>query len=159
MPSAPLKPYPDPHKINADLHSHTAASDGTLSPLDLVERAAKNGVQHLAITDHDTVGLPLRWGESWPTSVMAIQSPALAEVLTWVYERVWAEAVPVVDDEHPWQSLLELMRRGMTMEGAAHALGLSPRTARRRVAAAMDHFDVSSLFALGVAWGNRPTAA
>ena len=111
------------------------------------------------ITDHDTVGLPLRWGESWPTSVMAIQSPALAEVLTWVYERVWAEAVPVVDDEHPWQSLLELMRRGMTMEGAAHALGLSPRTARRRVAAAMDHFDVSSLFALGVAWGNRPTAA
>jgi 3',5'-nucleoside bisphosphate phosphatase len=57
MPSAtrPLaaKPYPDPHRINADLHSHTAASDGTLSPLELVERAANNGVQHLAITDHD----------------------------------------------------------------------------------------------------------
>jgi 3',5'-nucleoside bisphosphate phosphatase len=53
MPSAIFKPYPDPHAINVDLHCHTAASDGTLSPLELVERAATNGVQHLAITDHD----------------------------------------------------------------------------------------------------------
>jgi 3',5'-nucleoside bisphosphate phosphatase len=57
MPSArrpyPSSPYPDPHQINADLHSHTAASDGTLSPNELVARAVKNGVQHLAITDHD----------------------------------------------------------------------------------------------------------
>jgi 3',5'-nucleoside bisphosphate phosphatase len=53
MPSALLKPYPDPHAINADLHSHTAASDGTLSAVELVTRAAHNGVQHLAITDHD----------------------------------------------------------------------------------------------------------
>lgn len=52
------KIYSDPHRINADLHVHTAASDGTLNPTELVERAAKNGVQHLAITDHDeTVSL------------------------------------------------------------------------------------------------------
>ncbi len=42
--------------IYADLHSHTFASDGELSPEDLVDRAAAAGVQVLAVTDHDTVG-------------------------------------------------------------------------------------------------------
>ncbi len=37
-----------------DLHSHTTASDGGLSPRELVEMAAANGLQCLAITDHDT---------------------------------------------------------------------------------------------------------
>ncbi|WP_394495866.1 RNase RNM [Shewanella sp. ENK2] len=39
----------------ADLHSHTTASDGVLTPSELVERAIEKGVQMLAITDHDTV--------------------------------------------------------------------------------------------------------
>lgn len=39
----------------ADLHSHTTASDGRLAPADLVARAIEQGVQMLAITDHDTV--------------------------------------------------------------------------------------------------------
>ena len=38
-----------------DLHTHTTASDGGLSPLELVQRARERGVQLLAITDHDTV--------------------------------------------------------------------------------------------------------
>jgi predicted metal-dependent phosphoesterase TrpH len=38
-----------------DLHSHTTASDGKLSPADLCARALSNGVTHLAITDHDTL--------------------------------------------------------------------------------------------------------
>lgn len=37
-----------------DLHSHSTASDGTLSPAELVARAAKSGVNVLALTDHDT---------------------------------------------------------------------------------------------------------
>jgi len=37
-----------------DLHSHTTASDGTLTPAELVERAKTAGVDVLAITDHDT---------------------------------------------------------------------------------------------------------
>jgi len=41
-----------------DLHSHTTASDGTLSPSALVEHAAQCGVTVLAVTDHDvTSGL------------------------------------------------------------------------------------------------------
>lgn len=39
----------------ADLHTHTRCSDGTLTPVDLVELAAERGLKVLAITDHDTV--------------------------------------------------------------------------------------------------------
>jgi hypothetical protein len=38
-----------------DLHSHSTASDGVLSPRDLIQRAAQQGVQALALTDHDEV--------------------------------------------------------------------------------------------------------
>lgn len=41
-----------------DLHAHTTASDGSLSPTALVEHAARCGVHVLAVTDHDaTAGL------------------------------------------------------------------------------------------------------
>ena len=38
-----------------DLHVHTNASDGKLSPAELIKLAARNGLGLLAITDHDTV--------------------------------------------------------------------------------------------------------
>lgn len=42
-----------------DLHTHSTASDGHLSPSALVARAASRGVHRLALTDHDTVaGIP-----------------------------------------------------------------------------------------------------
>ena len=37
-----------------DLHLHTTASDGRLTPTELVTRAAGAGVRILAVTDHDT---------------------------------------------------------------------------------------------------------
>ncbi len=36
-----------------DLHSHSTASDGTLTPMALVRRAREQGVDVLALTDHD----------------------------------------------------------------------------------------------------------
>jgi hypothetical protein len=44
------------HLINADLHSHSTVSDGTLSPAALAARAAANGVRLWALTDHDELG-------------------------------------------------------------------------------------------------------
>ena len=38
-----------------DLHTHSTASDGTLSPTALVELAAAQGLAAIALTDHDTV--------------------------------------------------------------------------------------------------------
>ena len=39
--------------IRYDLHSHSTASDGTLTPTALVQRAHAQGVDVLALTDHD----------------------------------------------------------------------------------------------------------
>lgn len=45
--------------MNVDLHSHSTASDGALAPAELVRRAARVGVDVLALTDHDRLdGLP-----------------------------------------------------------------------------------------------------
>lgn len=41
--------------MNADLHCHSTVSDGLLSPAALVGRARANGVDLLALTDHDEV--------------------------------------------------------------------------------------------------------
>ncbi len=38
-----------------DFHTHTSASDGELAPADLLQRAARLGIERFAITDHDTV--------------------------------------------------------------------------------------------------------
>jgi len=39
----------------ADLHTHSTCSDGSLTPEELVQEAARIGLSGLAITDHDTV--------------------------------------------------------------------------------------------------------
>jgi len=39
-----------------DLHLHTAASDGALTPTELVARAAGAGLTTISVTDHDTLG-------------------------------------------------------------------------------------------------------
>ncbi len=45
--------------MRADLHTHTTASDGTLSPRQLVQEAKEVGLAVLAVTDHDTTdGIP-----------------------------------------------------------------------------------------------------
>jgi predicted metal-dependent phosphoesterase TrpH len=44
-----------PHDVNVDLHTHSTASDGALAPHELIQRAARNGVRIMALTDHDTL--------------------------------------------------------------------------------------------------------
>ena len=39
-----------------DLHLHTTASDGRLTPGELVDLAVKSGLRVMAVTDHDTTG-------------------------------------------------------------------------------------------------------
>jgi len=39
-----------------DLHCHSTASDGTLSPTEVVRLAKQSGLSALALTDHDTIG-------------------------------------------------------------------------------------------------------
>lgn len=39
----------------ADLHIHTHASDGDLSPLEVIEKVEQKGLKTISITDHDTI--------------------------------------------------------------------------------------------------------
>lgn len=61
MPSAPflisLGDAPAVHRpsLRIDLHCHTTASDGRLTPRELVERAVSDGVGVIGVSDHDTV--------------------------------------------------------------------------------------------------------
>ncbi|MEV4489029.1 PHP domain-containing protein [Micromonospora coxensis] len=48
-----------------DLHAHSTASDGTLTPAELVRAAADAGLDVVAITDHDTTG-------GWDAAVRAL---------------------------------------------------------------------------------------
>ena len=57
--------------LNADLHSHSVVSDGTLLPEVLAERAAKNGVELWALTDHDEIGGQARAAAAAHTHGMA----------------------------------------------------------------------------------------
>ena len=45
--------------VEVDLHLHTLASDGTLSPTELVDMCVERGLKTIAVSDHDsTEGLP-----------------------------------------------------------------------------------------------------
>ncbi|MEV1142567.1 PHP domain-containing protein [Micromonospora sp. NPDC049799] len=48
-----------------DLHTHSTASDGTLTPAELVRAAAEAGLDVLALTDHDTTA-------GWASAVRAL---------------------------------------------------------------------------------------
>ncbi len=70
-----------------ELHCHTTASDGTLSPAELIERALAQKVELLAITDHDTTDAiePARQAardrlELWPAIEMSCSEPGPYEV-------------------------------------------------------------------------------
>ncbi len=41
--------------MRADLHVHSSASDGTDPPAEVMRRAARAGLDVVALTDHDTV--------------------------------------------------------------------------------------------------------
>lgn len=51
--------------MRIDLHAHSTASDGTLTPAELLQAAADEGLDVIALTDHDTV-------EGWPTGAVPV---------------------------------------------------------------------------------------
>nr|WP_321467986.1 PHP domain-containing protein [uncultured Desulfobulbus sp.] len=50
-----LGPSHHPESMCIDLHTHSIYSDGSASPAELIALAQQNGLQGLALTDHDTV--------------------------------------------------------------------------------------------------------
>ena len=65
-----------------DLHSHSTASDGALSPEALVQQAQSCGVKNLALTDHDTTaGLAEAEAEAEKNHMTLI--PGIELSVTW----------------------------------------------------------------------------
>lgn len=126
----------------------------------LIELAAAAGVEFRAMQrppswfwlTAEAVGLPLRWGDPWPTSAIALRNEAVVSLMHGVFDEWWARATDVRRTERPWDAIVALMADGATLETAAHAVGVSARTGRRRIEAAMDHYGVDGAVALGAAW-------
>ncbi|MCF5282457.1 PHP domain-containing protein, partial [Pseudomonas syringae] len=102
--------------MNVDLHCHSTASDGALSPTVLVARAHENGVRVLSLTDHDTLegleearaaahslGMQLVNGVelscTWGGATIHIlgygfdtRAPALTEAISRLHEGRWLRA-------------------------------------------------------------------
>lgn len=139
----------------------TAADDSAFADLLVAFTAA--GIEYRFLdnppswfwVDGDQLAVPFEWGEERPTSVMSVRNAALAGMVSAYFETLWRAAVPAsppAPTATPWTPLLTLMRKGITLETASRTIGVNPRTGRRRVAQAMAHYGVSTLFALGVAW-------
>ncbi|EEP73166.1 phosphotransferase [Micromonospora sp. ATCC 39149] len=77
-----------PAATRIDLHAHSTASDGTLTPAELVRAAADAGLDVLAITDHDTTA-------GWASAVAALP-PGLALVRGAEISCRWHGADPPV---------------------------------------------------------------
>ncbi len=101
------------------------------------------------------VALPIAWGHSHPTTVIVVSNPAATALAAALFDAVWRTARPLTTNrrEPRWAPMLHLMRQGLSLDEAAEHLGINPRTARRRLEGAMDHFGVETLFGLGAAWG------
>ncbi len=93
-----------------DLHSHTFHSDGTLSPSDLVMRARCNGVDVLAVTDHDiTTGI----GEARTAADAAgiVLVPGVEISVTWGAQTIHIVGLGIDTDEACLQAgLVEQLR-------------------------------------------------
>ncbi|MDR2633331.1 MAG: PHP domain-containing protein [Treponema sp.] len=65
-----------------DLHTHSSASDGSLSPAQLVENAQQQGLSALALTDHDTIaGIEEAKQEAQKSTLRFI--PGIEIEITW----------------------------------------------------------------------------
>ena len=89
----------------ADPHCHTLASDGMVTPAELVDAAVKAGLDLIAITDHDTManahevkergeaaGLAVVMGQETTTAW-----PAQTHILGWFLEKPIRRSMSVVD--------------------------------------------------------------
>src|SRR3989442_12458248 len=64
-----------------DLHAHTTASDGSLTPEELVRLAKSQGVSTRAVTDHDTIaGLSRAIAEGEPVGVQIIPGTEISRL-------------------------------------------------------------------------------
>jgi predicted metal-dependent phosphoesterase TrpH len=124
--------------LNSDLHSHSTASDGLLSPRDLVARAAANGVETLALTDHDdTSGLEEARAEANARGVRFIDGVEIS--VTWRGSTVHVVGLCVDPASPALLGGLESIRRGRAVRARKIAEGLGAAGVPDALAGAQRH--------------------
>ncbi|MCJ8169060.1 PHP domain-containing protein [Atopomonas sediminilitoris] len=138
----------------ADLHCHSTASDGALTPQALVARAVERGVSLLALTDHDTLdGLPAartacaEHDLAWVSGVelSCNWNGVTVHVLGYDFALDAAPLTRLLDElrEGRWQRAEEIARRlerkGMP-DAFAGAQAIQQRQGESRNAPARPHF-------------------
>ncbi len=99
--------------INRDLHSHSTFSDGTLTPEELVARAAARGVAVLALTDHDdTGGLAAARAAAAEYDIRLIDGVEIS--VTWDGQTIHVVALAIDPSDAALQAGLAATRGGRT---------------------------------------------
>ena len=99
----------DADNLIADLHCHSTASDGTLQPAEVVTRAASNGVDILALTDHDTTaGLEEAYNRTQETSLRLI--PGIELSATWQGKLLHIIGLNIDPDHTPLKEGIEILK-------------------------------------------------
>ena len=97
--------------MNIDLHCHSTASDGLLKPEELVARAASNGVEILALTDHDGVsGLAEARAKAESEGVRFVDGVEIS--VTWEGTTVHIVGLQIDPEDPVLRSGLESIREG-----------------------------------------------
>lgn len=95
--------------LTFDLHCHSSASDGVLSPAEVVATAAVAGIQVLALTDHDTTnGLDEAQQSAEQQGIELV--PGLEISVTWLGHNVHIVGLGVDQHSEPLQKGLREIR-------------------------------------------------
>jgi len=110
--------------LNVDLHCHSTASDGLLAPRDVVARAAANGVEILALTDHDdTSGLAEARAEAGARGLRFVDGVEIS--VTWRATTVHIVGLRIDPESRALRDGLQSIRQGRATRAERIADGLS----------------------------------
>jgi hypothetical protein len=107
-----------------DLHCHSTVSDGTLEPVEVVRRAHRNGVQALALTDHDEVGgIASAAAEAAALGICFI--PGVEVSVSWAQETIHIVGLRIDPRNETLVQGLESVRSGRQARAVEMAEGLA----------------------------------
>lgn len=125
-----------------DLHSHSRASDGLLSPAEVARRAVDNGVDMLALTDHDeTQGLAQARGVADASGMRFINGVEIS--IEWSGLQVHIVGLDFDADDATLNAGLERIRSGRVERA-------------RRMAADLERVDIPGCFEGAMRYAENP---
>lgn len=109
--------------ISIDLHAHSNISDGLFTPAELMEHAAMQGVDVLALTDHDdTAGLHIAESEATRWGMQLIKGVEIS--VTWKRRTLHIVGLKIDPEYAPLKEGLARIRKGRHVRAAGMAAAL-----------------------------------